>query len=54
MLELQRPPGLRAVGDGFLGFDLREGTDIKQAEELARLLNRIVTSVAHTDLSHVR
>lgn len=54
MLELQRSPGLRAIGDGFLGLDLKEGTDIREAEEIARYLNRVVETISHTDLTGVK
>lgn len=54
MLELRQAPDLPCVGDGFLGFDLKEGTDIRRASEIARFLNQTIASVSHTDLSGVR
>jgi hypothetical protein len=40
--------GLKTLGDGFLGFRLREGTDIKQAEEIAKYLNDRIDAISFT------
>jgi len=43
-----REGGLKALGDGFLGLRLREGTDIKQAEEIASYLNDQIDAISYT------
>jgi hypothetical protein len=40
--------GLKSLGDGFLGLRLREGADIKQAEEIARYLNDRIDAISFT------
>jgi hypothetical protein len=47
MLE---PSGERlgVLGNGFLGFDLRNGTAIQDAEKLAERLRQMVLSVSFT------
>lgn len=39
--------GLKAVGDGALFLRLRDGVDIRQAEELAARLNDLVEGIEH-------
>lgn len=39
---------LSCLGDSLLGFDLKAGTDIRKAQEIASLLNRSITTVVHT------
>jgi len=46
--EPQGPEKIEALSDGFIGFDLAPGTRLKEAEELARTLRRIVTDVSVT------
>lgn len=40
--------GLEVLGDGLLGFDLGASTTVKEAEQLAALLNHAVTRVSYT------
>jgi hypothetical protein len=42
---------LNVLGNGFLGFDLRHGVAIKDAERLAELLRQMVLSVSFTSLT---
>ena len=48
MLE-PRYGNLPILENGFLGLDLRPGTSLEEARELAKLLNQRVHIVAHTD-----
>jgi hypothetical protein len=48
MLELYREPGLPILEDGFLGFDLPPGTDIRRAREIADFLEENLTTLSHT------
>jgi len=41
---------LSCLGDGFLGFDLKRGTDIRKAEGIAAFLNGNIAKVSHTRL----
>ena len=41
-------PGLPAIGDGFLGLRLRDGIEIREAEEIAEYLNDHIEGVSHT------
>lgn len=43
-----RNGGFKTLGNSFLGFRLREGTDIKQAEEIARYLNDRIDAIGLT------
>jgi len=36
------------LGNGFLGFDLPEGTTINKAEEIAAFLQENISSVSYT------
>ncbi len=49
MLEpLQK--GIELPNDGFLGFDLPEGTDFNKAKEIAEYLNRNLSTLSLTTL----
>jgi hypothetical protein len=50
MLE-QSGEGLDVIGDGFMGFDLKEGTSLKEAEKLAELLRQGITTVSYTSFT---
>jgi hypothetical protein len=39
---------LKILGNGFLGFDLPEGTTINKAEEIAAFLQENIGSVSYT------
>jgi hypothetical protein len=39
---------LRVLGNGFLGFELPEGTTINAAEEIAAFLQENITRVSYT------
>jgi len=39
---------LSCLGDGFLGLDLKPGTDYRKAEEIAAFLNQAVAGVSYT------
>jgi hypothetical protein len=39
---------LKVLGNGFLGFDLPEGTTINKAEEIAAFLQENISSVSYT------
>ncbi|HKW34444.1 MAG TPA: hypothetical protein VJN92_15645 [Candidatus Acidoferrum sp.] len=41
-------PKIPALSDGFIGFDLTQGTSLKEAEALADMLRRMVTDVSVT------
>lgn len=43
--------GLRICEEGFLSFDLKSGTTLKQAEEFAKLLNENIEHVCFTAFS---
>ncbi len=47
MLE-RRGEGLGVLGEGFLGFDLIEGTSLREAEKIAERLRQSVRSVSYT------
>lgn len=47
MLELNSP-GIKSIGDGFLGFDLLKGTSMARAQEIASLLSDNVAEVGLT------
>jgi hypothetical protein len=49
MLTLLRQPDLPVLGKGFLGFDLKPGTTIKEAEALVATLNDMVEGTSYTD-----
>jgi hypothetical protein len=40
--------GLDVLGNGFIGFDLREGISLQEAENLADILRRNVSAVSYT------
>jgi hypothetical protein len=40
---------LDVLGDGFLGFDLKEGTSLQEAEKIARFLRQNIRSISYTD-----
>jgi hypothetical protein len=40
--------GLEVLGNGFVGFELREGTSLRDAEALADTLRRNVTTITYT------
>ncbi len=48
MLEPRRRE-LSVLGNGFLGLDLTQGTDIKKAQEVANFLNDAIQSVSYTN-----
>jgi hypothetical protein len=48
MLELFRGDNLPCMGDGFFGFDLKEGTTYEQATEVCKVLNANIVSISHT------
>lgn len=48
MLEPMRGPDLPLPKNAFLGLDLKEGTTLEEAQEIARYLNRQVRSVSMT------
>ncbi len=39
---------LKVLGNGFLSFDLPEGTTINKAEEIAAFLQENISSVSYT------
>jgi hypothetical protein len=39
---------LRVLGNGFLGFELLEGTTINTAEEIATFLQENISSLSYT------
>jgi len=41
-------PQIPALSNGFIGFDLRPGTSLREAEALADMLRRMVTDVSVT------
>jgi hypothetical protein len=43
--------GLGVLENGFLGFDLRNGTAIRDAEKLAELMRELVLSVSFTSFT---
>jgi len=43
--------GLSPLEHGFIGFDLAAGTTLKQAEEIASILNSKLLRVSYTDLT---
>jgi hypothetical protein len=47
MLELDSP-GIKSVGDGFLGFDLPKGTSMARAQEIASFLSDNLAEVGLT------
>lgn len=47
-LELHKAPELPILERGFLGFDLRPGTTLEQARELANHLNKLVSTTNYT------
>ncbi len=47
MLESRRET-LACLGDGFLGLDLKKGTDLTEAQEIAAYLNKHVVGIAYT------
>lgn len=49
MVELYAP-GLKALQDGFLSLELREGMSMEQANALADMLNAHVGELSHTRL----
>lgn len=51
-LELRRSPNLPALGDGFLGLDLRPGTSFQEAKRIADFLNDHVECVTATSFQH--
>lgn len=48
--ELLRGPELSILANGFLGFDLLEGTTLEQAKEIASFLNENIREVSYTRL----
>ena len=40
--------GLAVLGDGFMGFELKEGISLKDAEKLAELLRDGIATVSYT------
>ncbi|HEV1993517.1 MAG TPA: hypothetical protein VGR03_04220 [Candidatus Acidoferrum sp.] len=46
--EPQGSNKLEALRDGFIGFDLRPGTSLKEASRIAELLRETVTDVSVT------
>jgi hypothetical protein len=48
----RRGHGLDIIGDGFIGFDLREGTSLQEAEKLAEFLRQNIRSVSYTSFSN--
>jgi hypothetical protein len=49
MME-RRHHGLGIFRRGFLGFELEDGTSLKEAEKLAAALNAHIKSVSYTEL----
>lgn len=49
VLELLTGPGLSILERGFLGFDLKEGTTLTQAKELAERLNDAIPTISYTE-----
>ncbi len=43
-----RRSNLAILGDGFLGLELAQGTELKKAEEIADYLNEHIESVSYT------
>jgi len=41
--------GLEVLGNGFIGLELTEGTSLQEAEALAAMLRRSVSTVAYTN-----
>jgi len=41
-------PGLPGIGDGFLGFRLRDGIEIREAEKIAEYLRDRIEGISHT------
>lgn len=50
MLE-PRGGNLPILEKGFIGLDLRPGTSLEAAQEIAKFLNEKIQCVAHTDMS---
>lgn len=48
LIETEKGKPLPAIGDGFQGFDLKDGTTYEEAKEVARVLNRFVSDMSHT------
>ena len=44
---------LEILKDGFLGFDLPEGTTVEEGQEIAQYLNEKIRRVSYTNLSDV-
>ncbi len=49
-IEQLSDPTLPILEQGFLGFDLREGTTIDEAKEIATMLDRKVMLITYTGL----
>ena len=47
-----RSDDLSILQNGFLGFDLPEGTTYEQAEAIAEFLNKNIVSISYTDLDN--
>ena len=47
MLE-QSGKGLASFRDGFVGFDLKEGISLREAERLAQLLTDSISAISYT------
>jgi hypothetical protein len=48
MFELASGSELPVLGGGFLTFNLRDGTTLSRAHEIAEMLNRSITGTAYT------
>jgi hypothetical protein len=40
--------GLEVLGDGYIGFELKEGTTLQEAEDLAATLCKSISTVSYT------
>jgi hypothetical protein len=49
MIETDRP-GLRGLGNGFIGLQMREDISFDDASKLAQLLRDNVTAISYTSL----
>ncbi len=49
-----RHDNLSVVGDGFLSLELREGTSMRQAKEIAQHLNDNIEHVSYTHIGDTR
>ena len=43
--------GLAILGDGFIGFDLKEGTSLREAEKIAQFLRENVRDISYTEFT---